>query len=250
MHQHGGTGLSPANRTDQEVCPTVNLRAQPWCNVLRVLRIVLHLVARRRIGWGGIVRWHVPFDVIETGQASVVLFDDGRIEELIVVGIGGGFRHGPAGLGQLGALQNEHGSAQQDGGRRLGVVEDGKEGFQGAVAEFVEVVAAGEDEFGAGAVEGGGEGLAGFHPAVDGDAMDAVSFGGIGEGGAGGQGVDDALLDRGEGRCFGGVFHSDVRVAWASARGRGFWGRFALFSGGCGGMPVCDRNRPKADSDT
>src|SRR5580704_4163588 len=102
---------------------------------------------------------------------------------------------------------------------------------------------AGEDEFGAGAVEGGGEGLAGFHPAVDGDAMDAVSFGGIGEGGAGGQGVDDALLDGGEGRCIGGVFHSDVRVAWAGAQGRGFWGRFALFSGGYGGMPVCDRSR-------
>jgi hypothetical protein len=29
-------------------------------------------------------------------------------------------------------------------------------------------------------VEGGGEGLAGLHPAVDGDAMDAVGFGGIG----------------------------------------------------------------------
>jgi hypothetical protein len=45
---------------------------------------------------------------------------------------------------------------------------------------MVEVIAAGEDKFGAGAVEGGGEGLAGLHPAVDGDAMDAVGFGGIG----------------------------------------------------------------------
>jgi hypothetical protein len=30
--------------------------------------------------------------------------------------------------------------------------------------------------------------------------MDAIGFGGVGEGGTGGQGVDDALLDRGEGR--------------------------------------------------
>ena len=69
-----------------------------------------------------------------------------------------------------------------------------------SVAEMVEVIAAGEDKFGAGAVEGGGEGLAGLHPAVDGDAMDAVGFGSIGKGGTGGQGVDDALLDRGEER--------------------------------------------------
>jgi len=104
-------------------------------------------------------------------------------------------------------LQNEHGGPQQDGGRRLGVIEDGEQGFQGAVAEIVEVVTAGEDEFGAGAVEGGDEGLRGLHPAVDGDAMDAVRFGGSGKSGAGGQGIDDALLDRGERRCVGGVFH-------------------------------------------
>jgi len=72
---------------------------------------------------------------------------------------------------------------------------------------MVQVVSAGEDEFGAGAVEGCGELLMGFHPAVDGDAMDAVGFGGGGKGSAGGQGVDDALLDRGEGRLICGVFH-------------------------------------------
>jgi hypothetical protein len=97
-------------------------------------------------------------------------------------------------------LQNEHGGPEEDGGRRLGIVEDGEEGFQGAVAELVKVVAAGEDEFGAGAVEGSGERLAGLHPAVYRDAMDAIGFGGVGEGGTGGQGVDDTLLDRGEGR--------------------------------------------------
>jgi hypothetical protein len=96
-----------------------------------------------------------------------------------------------------------------DGRRRPGIVEDCEEGFQGAVAEMVEVVTAGEDEFGAGAVEGDDEGLGGLHPAVDGNAMDAVGFSGIGEGGTGGQGVGDALLDAGEGRVVGCVSHSD-----------------------------------------
>jgi hypothetical protein len=53
----------------------------------------------------------------------------------------------------LGTLQNEHGGPELDGGGRLGIVEDGEQGIQGAVAEIVEVVTAGEDEFGAGTVE-------------------------------------------------------------------------------------------------
>jgi hypothetical protein len=68
------------------------------------------------------------------------------------------------------------------------------------VSKAREVISAGEDEFGAGALEGGGERLAGLHPAVDGDAMDAVGFGGICQSRTGGQGIYDALLDRGEGR--------------------------------------------------
>jgi len=44
----------------------------------------------------------------------------------------------------LRTLQNEHGGPELDGGRRSGIVEDCEEGFQGAVAEMVEVVAAGE----------------------------------------------------------------------------------------------------------
>jgi hypothetical protein len=115
------------------------------------------------------------------------------------------------------------GWTELDGGRRLGIVEDGEQGFQSAVAEMVEVVTAGEDEFGAGAVEGGDEGPAGLHPAVDGDAVDAVGFGGIGEGGAGGQGVDDALLDAGEGRVVGGVSHFDDENSMGLCAGLGIW---------------------------
>jgi len=63
--------------------------------------------------------------------------------------MGGGFRHGPAGFGQLRALHNEHGGSEQDGGRRLRIVEDGEEGIQRAVAQMVDVVARGEDEFSA-----------------------------------------------------------------------------------------------------
>jgi hypothetical protein len=53
----------------------------------------------------------------------------------------------------LGALQDEHGRPEEDGGRRLGIIEDGHQDFEGAVAELVEIVAAGEDEFGAAAME-------------------------------------------------------------------------------------------------
>ena len=73
-------------------------------------------------------------------------------------------------------------------------------GWQGGFPRRGRVISAGEDEFGAGALEGGGERLAGLHPAVDGDAMDAVGFGGICQSRTGGQGIYDALLDRGEGR--------------------------------------------------
>ena len=132
------------------------------------------------MGWGRVFGVGVAFDVVEAGQAIVVLFNDGRIEQLFAIGIGGRLGHRPTGLGQLRTLQNEHGCAQQDGGRGFGIVEDGEEGFESAFAEMVEIVAAGEDEFCAGAVEGGDELPGGFHPAVDGDAMDAVGFGGIG----------------------------------------------------------------------
>ena len=166
----------------------------------------------------------VAFDVIEAGQAIVVLFDDGRVEEFLAIGIGGRLGHGPAGFGQLRTLQNEHGGPELDGGRGLGIVEDGEQGFQSAVAEMVEVVTAGEGEFGAGAVEGGDEGLAGLHPTVDGDAMDAVGFGGIGEGGTGGQGVDDALLDADEGRVVNGVSHFDDENSMGGGGGTGILG--------------------------
>ena len=113
-------------------------------------------------------------------------------------GGGGGFGHGPAGLRKLGALQDEHRGPEEDGGGGARVVEDGEEGFEGPVAEVVEVVAAGEDEFGAGLMKGGGELFVGFHPAIDGNAIQAVSLGGGSEGGTGGQDVDDALLNGGE----------------------------------------------------
>jgi len=145
------------------------------------------------------------------------LFEFGRVEELFAIRIGSGFRQGPAGLGQLGALQDEHGGPQLDSRRRLGIVEDGHESFQGAVAEIVELVAAGKDEFGAGGPEGGGEFFAGFHPAVDGDAMDAVLFGGVGEGRAGSQGIDHALLDSGEDGWIGSVLHGQ-EIAYGFGR--------------------------------
>jgi hypothetical protein len=99
-------------------------------------------------------------EAAEARQGGIVLFDDGRIEKFFAIGIGGRFRHGPAGLRQLGTLQNEHGSAQQDGGRRLGIILDGEKSYQSAIAELVEIVAAGEDEFAAGEIKSDGEGLA------------------------------------------------------------------------------------------
>src|ERR1039457_1817888 len=76
-------------------------------------------------------------------------------------------------LGSWGRCKMNMAVLSRTAGDDVGIVEDGKEGFQSAVAEMVEVIAAGEDKFGAGAGEGGGGGLAGLHPAVDGDAMDA-----------------------------------------------------------------------------
>jgi hypothetical protein len=140
----------------------------------------------RNRGFGGWLGGFVPFDVVKAGKAVVILFDDGGVQELFPVRIGDGFGHGPADLGQLRALQNEHGSAEQDGGRRLGILEDREEGVESADAEMVEPVAAGEDKIGAGVAEGGGERLIVFDPAVDGDAMNAVGFGGGGKGCAGG----------------------------------------------------------------
>jgi hypothetical protein len=132
----------------------------------------------------------------------------------------------------------KHGGTELDGGRGLGIVEDGEQGFQGAVAEMVEVVTAGEDELGAGAVEGGDEGPAGLHPTVDGNAVDAVGFGCVGKGGAGGQGVDDALLDAGEGRVVGGVSHFDDENSMGGCAGFGgsgaVWFVFMGIQGGLG----------------
>jgi len=51
--------------------------------------------------------------------------------------------------------------------------------------------------------------------------MDAVGFVCVGEGGAGGQGVDDALLDAGVGRVVGGVSHSDDENSMGLCAGRG-----------------------------
>jgi hypothetical protein len=81
-------------------------------------------------------------------------------------------------------------------------------------------------------VEGVEEGLGGFHPAIDGDAVDAVSFGGIGKGGSGGQGVYDALLDRSKKRCIGVGSHFDVESSMQVCSGRGMSeGVLFVFSG-------------------
>ncbi|MGA2580011.1 MAG: hypothetical protein ABSH24_28770, partial [Bryobacteraceae bacterium] len=76
---------------------------------------------------------------------------------------------------------DEHTGAQLDGRRRLGILEYREKGIQCAATQVVEPVAAGENEFGAGDAEGGGELLMVLDPAVNGDAMDAVSFSGAGK---------------------------------------------------------------------
>ena len=137
---------------------------------------------------GGIVfnvLLHIALNIVKAGEAIVVLFDDGGVHEFFAVRRGGGFGHGPPGFGELGALQDEHGGTEEDGGGGFGVIEDDEEDFEGAVAEVMEVVAAGEDEFSAGVVQGGGEFLAGFHPAIDGRAVYVVGHGGVGEGDTG-----------------------------------------------------------------
>jgi hypothetical protein len=89
---------------------------------------------------------------------------------------------------------------------------------------MVEGVVVGEDEFGARAAEGIGEGLGGFHPAIDSDTVDVVGNGGRGESATGGQCVGDALLDRGEERCGRGVFHCDDESSMGVRAGAGISG--------------------------
>ena len=116
------------------------------------------------------------FNLVESRQVIVVLFEDGRAGELVAAGFGGGLGHDPAGLGHLGAGQDEGGSFEKDGGGGAGLIEDGEEGCEGGVGEVVEAVAAGEEEIGAGAADGGGKLF----------TMDTELSGGIGEGASGG----------------------------------------------------------------
>jgi hypothetical protein len=180
------------------------------CNAIEIREIVLHFVAFRCRGggrdggfgggfggrFGGLagvgggivfnVPQHIALNILKAGEAIVVLFDDGGVDVFFAIRRGGGFGHGLAGFRKLGALQDEHGGTEEVLRRGFGVIEDDEEDFEGAVAEVVEVVAAGEDEFSAGVVQGGGEILASFHPAIDGDAIYVVGLGGVGKGGTGG----------------------------------------------------------------
>jgi hypothetical protein len=43
------------------------------------------------IGFVGVVPFFIPFNVVEAGKAIVVLFEDGRVDELIPIRVGDGF---------------------------------------------------------------------------------------------------------------------------------------------------------------
>src|ERR1035438_1457528 len=126
----------------------------------------------------------VLFDAIEAGQAIVVLLKDGRVEELLAVGIGAGSGMDQPVLGSCGrckmyALGLSRMASRVSKARLLRLWRSSRRARTNSAR----------------ARWSGGAGLPGLHTAVDGDAMDAVGFGGIGEGRAVGQGVDDALLD-------------------------------------------------------
>ena len=69
--------------------------------------------------------------------------------------------------------------------------------------------------------------------------MDTVSFGGTGEGGSGGQGVYDALLDRGKKRCIGVGSHFDDESSMRVCGGRGISeGVLFIFKGMAGNLDL------------
>ena len=102
-------------------------------------------------------------------------------------------------LGSWGRVRMKTAVLNWTAGEAAGVIEDGHQSFQSAVAEFVERVAAGQDEIGAGMAQCHIELRMGPDPAIDGGPVDTVLFGGSGEGGTGGQRIGNALLDGGEG---------------------------------------------------
>ena len=185
--QHGdgnGTG-----RQDAEVVGGFARLGRRWRCDGCIFRFALRSVAFCRIGGRGSRFFdRFGFETVEGGEAAGFIFENGRIGESGAIGLGEGFGEEPAFAGGLRALQDEHGRAQEDGGGGSGVIEDGEQGFHGAVAEVVEIVAAGEDKFRAGLLDGGDEAGMSFQPAIDGSAMEAGFFGGSGDGGSGGQG--------------------------------------------------------------
>jgi hypothetical protein len=76
-----------------------------------------------------------PYEIVTA--ASDEMMAESR--SFLPSGIGGRLGHGPAGLGQLRALQNEHGGPELDGGRRVGIVEDGEQARWRAAMKGLEV---------------------------------------------------------------------------------------------------------------
>ena len=141
----------------------------------------------------------IRFQIVDAGEAGALFFEEGGIGEGVAIDGGQRLGQGPAFVEFVGPLEDETGGAQEHGRGRAGVIEDREEGFERTIAEIVEIVAAGEQEFGAGLLDGGGESGGGLHPTIDGNAADTGVFGGAGDGGAGTQGLSNALLQRGEG---------------------------------------------------
>jgi len=104
----------------------------------------------------------------------------------------------------LAGKQGERG-AEQNGRRRLGVIEDGLDGVERFGGEGLHAVVKDEGGF----LVRGGEGLheAGvFEPTINGEARDGRMLGGSSEGHARSKGLEDRGLGGGE------VFHDDLMI--------------------------------------
>ncbi len=111
---------------------------------------------------------------------------------------GGEVRDG-FGLGVGGELEDEDSGAETERRGAIGIGEGGFDGGEGFRGEFGGLFVPVESLFAEGVFEFAGEGGAGAAPVADGVAVDLLLFGGGGDGVAGGEEGDDAMLLRGEG---------------------------------------------------
>jgi hypothetical protein len=117
--------------------------------------------------------------------------------ELFFVDVTDLFGESPGRLREFGAVEDGEGYTQAHAGGCLGIRDEGVEGIEGDGAEFLHLIAQGEDIFGTGLADGLRKGFVGVQPFIDGGAVQSGGLRSRGDGGALGQRQDYLLLHGG-----------------------------------------------------